>query len=61
MKIFAAESVVLSYDEVATLSHAKDILEEIAVNSKDINTCALARAIIYCLDIFNDYYIEEDY
>lgn len=62
MKIFAAESIVLSHGEVATLSLAKDILiEKIIVNYRDSDACGLACAIVDCLDVLNDLYIEEDY
>lgn len=62
MKIFAAENIVLSHEEVATLSLAKDILiEKIIVNHRDSDACGLACAITDCLDVLNDLYIEEDF
>lgn len=61
MKIVTAERIVLSREEVATLSHANDILVKIAVNTKDENASGLACAITDCLDVLKDLYIEEDF
>ena len=62
MKIFATESIALSHEEIATLARAKDILiEKIIVNYRDSDACGLACAITDCLDVLNDFYIEEDF
>jgi hypothetical protein len=62
MKIIATKSIVLSHEDVAILSRAKDILiEKIIVNHRDSDACGLACAITDCLDVLNDLYIEEDY
>lgn len=61
MKIVISERVILSHEEVATLSHARDILEKMAVNSGDANVCGLACAITDCLEVLSGCYEEEDF
>jgi hypothetical protein len=62
MKYIATECITLSHEEIATLSHAKDILiEKIIVNHRDSDACGLVCAITNCLNVLNDLYIEEDY
>lgn len=61
MKFVTTEYVVLSHEEIAALSRARYIIEKIAENSPEADACGLACAITDCLDVLNNYYIEEDY
>ena len=62
MKYIATEDIVLSHEEIATLTRAKDILiDKIIVKHRDSDACGLACAITDCLDVLNDLYIGEDF